>query len=160
VDNPIFLAIERDDVQSVRQLLAAVPQLGSAVNAQQPDTDLWDPENKHIAPLHLAATHGRVEIATLLNQGASVDPLDIGGDIPLTVAIAKQHLAVVQPLLARGARACHRNQSGENVFQAALAMRMEEDTDFQPNLALDAHIGQLCSPCPHCVRAEARARGR
>jgi hypothetical protein len=110
VDNPILVAIERNDVRSILQLLAAVPRLASAINDE-------DPNGQQHSPLHLAAYLGRVEIATLLlDQGANVDPLEVGGDTPLMMAVAKHHVAMVRLLLARGARARVTRTKRERTF--------------------------------------------
>ena len=91
----LFMAVDANDVEKVRQLLVA----GTDPNAHTLNVDQ--------TPLHIAANgrgDGHVEIIRLLlAAGAKVDAASEDGHTPLSVALMKGDLEIVQQLLAAGA---------------------------------------------------------
>src|SRR6185436_15626422 len=88
-DTPLTIAVERDDLAAVRELLAQ----GTAPDA---------PDSHGLTPLVRASRHGNLEIAhALLDAGASPDRNDgyINGWTPMMHAIHKDQPRVVELLV-------------------------------------------------------------
>jgi len=78
-ETPLKIAVVRDDVRTVRDLLEA----GADPNL---------PGEDDCTPLHHAASHGHLEIiGLLLSHGASTASVDIYGDTPADIARTLHH---------------------------------------------------------------------
>ncbi len=96
----IHEVIAEGDIAGVTRMLQEVPGL---VNSQ-------DTNQTRDLPLHTAAAHGQVEIATLLlKAGAAVDAGDADESTPLDVAAVRRQKEMVQYLLTQGADVNHRD---------------------------------------------------
>lgn len=99
---PLFVAVNRGDVDEVRQLLAA----GADVNARaRVDSDHIFPGGApDETPLYLAAQAGFTPIVNvLLAYGAEVNPLGLNGATPLYIAALNGHLDTLIALISAGA---------------------------------------------------------
>ena len=89
--HPLTLAIVRDDVAKVEQLLAAADDVRSYVNSRQ---------EEEVTPLISAAAHGNVEILRkLLEVGADINAVCSNGQTALMRAAMYEKSEVVQELL-------------------------------------------------------------
>lgn len=93
---PIHRAVMDNDVSTFSVELAA----GNDINAPGPEA---------MTPLHIAADRGNVEFAkALLDAGAAIDPINVWGTTPLSVAIYNRRNtnpdgSMIRLLLAHGA---------------------------------------------------------
>ncbi len=112
-DSDFFQAIERCDVSTIKELLAANTSLA---------IERYNNDARRPTPLHAAARFGNAAvIRLLLRAGADANALDAEHTSPLGVAAVFGHLTVVQELLAAGAHASIRNKFGFTPLTAALA---------------------------------------
>lgn len=101
-------AAEKDDVEVVKSLLDATPELIDAA-----DDDDW-------TPLQSACDAGSLEAARcLLDRGAEVDVADEGGVTPLMLACQGGHAELVSLLLARGAQPMLRDAEEQTALMYA-----------------------------------------
>jgi len=71
--------------------------------------------SRKIAPLHLAALKGMLNVATnLMNHNAEVNPISPKYGTPLHVAVGKNHQIIFQYLLEKGATVNLTNEDGES----------------------------------------------
>jgi ankyrin repeat protein len=90
----LYYYIERNDLVNVNKLLEATPTL---IN------DSLSKDNKHSA-LMRASYNGNIELTRLLlNLKAEVNYMTPKGETALTIAIKRNHKAVVQELIDAGA---------------------------------------------------------
>src|SRR5262249_19634806 len=95
-------AISKGDLAQTKKLLAN----GTALNARRPGSGL--------APLGIAALHGRLEIAQyLLEKGANVSGTNEDGNTPLHIAAFLCRTDTVKLLLDKGASTLIKNNRGE-----------------------------------------------
>jgi ankyrin repeat protein len=98
---PLFVAAAEGDAGTLRELLAADPELAAQTN------------ERGRTPLHAAAAGGHVEVCTALTKaGADVNAQDEDGETPLHTAIRRNQLDAASFLLGRGADTERRNEYG------------------------------------------------
>ena len=105
----LFTAVRDDDIDTVRQELAA----GTDVNSRRPYGE-W-------TPLMTASFHGYLEIVReLLAPGADIDAMDDQGYTSVYGASFRGHLDVVKELTSHGANVnMVSNESGKNALMMA-----------------------------------------
>ena len=108
----IFKAIENDDTDAVRHMLAAKPDLIHATY----------PSSAGVTPLHYAADYNRVKIVELLlDKGADLEVrTGHNRDTPLLLAAREGSTEVVRLLLKRGANIEAADYKGRRVLQRAV----------------------------------------
>lgn len=112
---PIFCAIKGNNVQILEKFAGA----GVGINAR---SDLAE----GIAPLHYAAALGLDNMVSyLVNNGANVNILDVGGQTPLHKAITQDNIVVLYVLLNSGADVDIEDNNG--VTPLDLAKTMNKD---------------------------------
>jgi ankyrin repeat protein len=89
------------------------------------DVNLTDDAGR--TPLHLAATHCRVDAAKLLlDKGAKVDATAAGGTTPLDLAAQAGCVNIVNLLLSKGAKVNARDDQGLTPLDRAMRWHRDE----------------------------------
>ena len=94
-------------------------------------------------PLHLACTHGRLDIVELLLKKPSCDIniKDSNGDTPLHIACEKGHLVIASCLLKRKCDVNHQNEAGKTPLCTALS---HKHSDIAKVLLTEARCDVNC----------------
>lgn len=131
--NPLFTAIQKEDLDTVRALLEEgfnpnntnsnkvtplmiAAQKGSleivqALLEKEIDVNAWNYSG--ITALFVAAQEGHVDIVkALLAKGASIDQVNYNGVSPIWVAAQEGHLDVIKMLITKGADSSQVNYNG------------------------------------------------
>lgn len=115
-----------------------------------PACDVNLPDVAQLRPLHVAALHGHVRLASLLiRHGARVDPVQLRGSTPLVLACKAACCQTARLLLLNGADPNHVGYNGHTPMSAALeSCRERHLTD----LLIDAGATVDCTTVRKCIR--------
>ena len=106
-DTPLLGAVQREDIEAVRELL-------------QHNADPNLPDNSGLTPLHLASIRSLALVQELLHHGAEPDLPNAKGDTPLHVASTYMDgdiPAIIKTLLHAGADPNRKNSEGKTPLQ-------------------------------------------
>ena len=128
----IHRAIVPGDTAAVDRLLGAEPALASLPSEDDPFRSL---------PLHLAAMHGRVDIARrLLEAGADIDAGDVDGSTALDDAALNRQPEMVSLLLSHGADVNRRDRNGACALSFAASAGDSAIVDRLLDAGADLHF--------------------
>ena len=118
VEDAAFEAAWRNDIQTMRRLIAQNPRAARSGQCDPPETALGQFLARYrwtgsATVLHVAARQGHADFAALvLKSGADVDARNEAGDMPLHVAARYGHDEVARVMLAANATVNARSISG------------------------------------------------
>lgn len=113
---PVHEAASKNDVEKLRALLEADPDLVDEEDDEYEEDEDWD--GRRWTPLAYACEAGALEAARLLiEEGANIEEVFNGVYTPLMIACLRGHAGVVSLLLDQGADpTLHRDFSGPDIL--------------------------------------------